>query len=104
MRLTRQDWRGPRAGWTPGSLGHWDVDVVRAGEYQVTVRLAPPDRDGTVSLSLGGRKQRKPVGRGAASLVFESVRLAKGEGELHCEVAGGESAVGVLDVVVRHLR
>src|SRR5262249_11813214 len=34
-RLTRQDWRGPRAGWTPTSLGHWEVTVARAGTYDV---------------------------------------------------------------------
>src|SRR5262249_13715529 len=25
--LTRQDWRGPRAGWGPKALGHWEVQV-----------------------------------------------------------------------------
>lgn len=38
VRLTRQDWRGPKAGWTPQSIGHWELQVERAGKYQVTVR------------------------------------------------------------------
>ena len=104
VRLTRQDWRGPRAGWTPSSLGHWDVDVVRAGEYHVTVRIAPRDRAGTLSLSLGGSKGQKPVEPGAASVVFENVRLSEGEGVLQSEWSDGGTTVGVLDVVVRHLR
>jgi hypothetical protein len=104
VRLTRQDWRGPRAGWTPTSLGHWDVDVVRAGEYQVTVRIAPSDRAGTLSLSLGGSNRKKPVEPGAASVVFENVRLSQGEGVLQGEWSDGETTVGVLDVVVRYLR
>ena len=29
--LTRQDWRGPRSGWNSDSLGHWEVDVAKAG-------------------------------------------------------------------------
>jgi arylsulfatase A-like enzyme len=37
VRLSRQDWRGPQAGWKPGSLGYWAVRVERAGEYEVTL-------------------------------------------------------------------
>ena len=29
--LTRQDWRGPRAGWKPNDLGYWEVRIVRGG-------------------------------------------------------------------------
>ena len=31
--LTRQDWRGPRPGWEPNDLGHWEVNVVRGGRF-----------------------------------------------------------------------
>jgi arylsulfatase A-like enzyme len=37
VRLTRQDWRGPKAGWNKDSLGHWEVDIVRGGKYKVTI-------------------------------------------------------------------
>ena len=104
VRLTRQDWRGPQAGWSPESVGHWEVDVVRAGEYQVTVRFAQAGRAGTVALSLGGARRQKPVEAGAASVVFEKVRLARGPGVLECGVALGESTVGALDVLVSRLR
>jgi hypothetical protein len=104
VRLTRQDWRGPRAGWSPDSVGHWEVDVVRAGEYQVTVRFAQASRAGTVALSLGGERRQKPVDVGAVSVVFENVRLARGGGVLECDVVLGESTVGALDVLVSRLR
>jgi arylsulfatase A-like enzyme len=104
VRLTRQDWRGPRAGWTPTSLGHWDVDVVRAGEYRVTVRLAPADRAGTVTLSLAGSKEQKRVQAGAASVVFENATLSSGEGMLQAEWGDGGAPVGALDVVLEHIR
>ena len=29
VRLSRQDWRGPKAGWTPQSEGHWEIEVDR---------------------------------------------------------------------------
>jgi hypothetical protein len=44
--LTRQDWRGPRAGWGPKDLGYWDVDIAEAGDFEITIHLvtdaAPP--------------------------------------------------------------
>lgn len=38
VRLTRQDWRGNRAGWAADSAGDWEVTFERAGEYEVTLR------------------------------------------------------------------
>jgi arylsulfatase A-like enzyme len=37
VRLTRQDWRGPKAGWAKDSVGHWEVSVATAGKYEVKV-------------------------------------------------------------------
>ena len=37
VRLSRQDWRGPKAGWAPDSIGHWEVKVERTGKYKVTL-------------------------------------------------------------------
>ncbi|HYH65990.1 MAG TPA: arylsulfatase [Urbifossiella sp.] len=42
VRLSRQDWRGPKAGWAADSVGHWEVRFERAGRYTVTVRAARP--------------------------------------------------------------
>lgn len=38
VRLTRQDWRGPNAGWTPTSIGHWAVAPAADGDYELVVR------------------------------------------------------------------
>jgi hypothetical protein len=38
VRLSRQDWRGPKAGWEADSVGHWDVTVERTGRYEVRLR------------------------------------------------------------------
>ena len=42
VRLTRQDMRGPKAGWAPEAEGHWVVKIDRAGEYEVTIRGRSP--------------------------------------------------------------
>jgi arylsulfatase A-like enzyme len=38
VRLSRQDWRGPNAGWAADSVGHWEIEFAREGRYQLTVR------------------------------------------------------------------
>ncbi len=38
VRLTRQDWRGPNAGWTATSVGHWVIEPTKDGEYEVVVQ------------------------------------------------------------------
>src|SRR5690606_32440827 len=48
VMLTRQDWRGPRAGWDAKSLGHWEVLVTRPAECEFKVRFAPTTGDATV--------------------------------------------------------
>ena len=41
VRLTPQDWRGPQAGWTPQSLGHWEVNVAQPGVYEISGPFEP---------------------------------------------------------------
>jgi arylsulfatase A-like enzyme len=41
-RLSRQDWRGPKAGWTPESVGQWEIFVERDGEYEIALRSKSP--------------------------------------------------------------
>jgi hypothetical protein len=53
VRLTRQDWRGPNAGWNRESIGHWDVDVARAGKFTVTVISRDPFVDFQVNVARG---------------------------------------------------
>jgi arylsulfatase A-like enzyme len=42
VRLSRQDWRGPKAGWAPDAIGHWDLRADRVGHYRFTVRSRVP--------------------------------------------------------------
>src|SRR5207253_2093619 len=36
--LTRQDMRGPKAGWAADAEGYWEVKIERAGRYELTLR------------------------------------------------------------------
>ena len=69
VRLTRQDMRGPKAGWAADAEGHWVVRIDRPGRYEVTVRGNKPfDQFGAEvkydkqTIGLGGQQ----LGGGAA--------------------------------------
>lgn len=53
VRLSRQDWRGPDAGWTPESRGYWECFVEREGRYEITLRSKSPFTES--SLKVAGR-------------------------------------------------
>jgi arylsulfatase A-like enzyme len=104
VRLTRQDWRGAHAGWTATSLGHWEVDVLRPGTYDVTLRFANVNKPGTISFALGEATLQKEVPAGAVTTTFNQVRLARGAGRLESWVTQDDRRIGMLDVVVTHVR
>lgn len=53
--LTRQDWRGDRAGWGPESIGQWYVELAEPGDYRFDVVLLKPVT-GRLTLSVNDRK------------------------------------------------
>lgn len=56
--LTRQDWRGPKAGWGPKSVGHWEVNVEKAGIYELKIIAPRHAENGSVEFEadLKGKK------------------------------------------------
>ncbi len=93
--LTRQDWRGPRAGWDEDSLGYWEVEVARPGAYAVTLPLQPDRAAGEAHLKLGRVALRRQLEKGAASCRFDPVRLEAGRARLEAWVTVGGKPVGV---------
>ncbi|MGD9720980.1 MAG: arylsulfatase [Pirellulales bacterium] len=78
ITLTRQDWRGPQAGWRNEGLGHWDVDFAAAAPYDVTVRMPPLSAPGKVRLQIGTIEQIEPVAAGADQATFRAMELPPG--------------------------
>jgi arylsulfatase A-like enzyme len=103
VRLTRQDWRGPQAGWTPQSLGYWEVNVARPGVYEVTVRLNEIDQPAIVHFALGQVRMQQEVPSKAGRVVFSKVRLPSGVGQLECLVEQPGVKTGVLDVEIKRI-
>ena len=93
--LTRQDWRGPEAGWAPRDIGHWEVDVLDPGPYRIELRFAKTAEPAKVRLELGEAKAEADVPKDAESAVFEGVRLPAGPGDLRASIEDAKGRSGV---------
>ncbi len=104
-RLTRQDWRGPRAlEWTkPTSLGHWEVTVEREGTFDVTVRFPPAAEDRKAGFRLGGKNAEEDLPAKSETVTFHRLNLSKGDARLEAWAEGGGTAVGPTDVTVKRV-
>jgi hypothetical protein len=103
VSLTRQDWRGPRAGWQTDSLGHWEVEVARPGRYRVTLTLRPPRGAGVAHFQLRGADETRAVDAGASTVVIEPVTLDAGPGRLNAWLDQRDKTVGVWSADVERL-
>ena len=95
VTLTRQDWRGPRAGWGTNSLGHWEVQVAQDGLYDVTLRFPAVTDSCTAHFSLGEMTLEQTVSTSAAKCAFTSVRLTAGPARLEAWVERNRRTFGV---------
>jgi len=102
--LTRQDWRGPRAGWRRDSLGFWEVRVAREADYKVILRFAAAKVPGSAVLKIAGTTSRQPIAPKATTVTFRAVHLGAGPARLEAELRHGEKKRGVeyVDVFLVH--
>lgn len=103
VTLTRQDWRGPQAGWEADSVGHWEVDVATPGNYDVAVRTFPAPGDGAADFALNGVTTRATVEQGSEEIHFPNIRLEKGKGRLEAVLSYGGKRAGARYVDVKKL-
>ena len=73
--LTRQDWRGPQASWSPKGLGYWEIAVPRGGGFEVQCRFDPPKRPAVIHLKLQTQELSHKVQPGTAEYTFAPVAL-----------------------------
>jgi arylsulfatase A-like enzyme len=85
--LSRQDWRGTTAGWSPASNGHWEVDIRSSGRYNVRVRTHKLEAAAKLTLRVGEITRSLDVAAGAESGSFEGMALPSGETRVAAEIA-----------------
>jgi hypothetical protein len=99
--LTRQDWRGPRAGWERNDLGFWEVQVARSGRFEITLHVTPRRFPTVAHFALNGTIREQALPAGSTLCVFHAVPLAAGTGRLEAWIEGNRATAGVVDVIVR---
>jgi hypothetical protein len=101
--LTRQDWRGPRAGWDAGSIGHWEVQIAQPGTYRVSARFAAAPAAMEAALTVAGHTALSPVRQGDSSARFAQLELETGPTRLECTLHTETTALGVQYVDVERI-
>lgn len=97
--LTRQDWRGPKAGWGPKSVGHWDVEVAKAGKFEIDITAPAGTSKGVARLIHENLTVSAPVVDGK-SRMFD-VSLPAGPMRLQIMIRNGTDEIGARFVEVR---
>jgi arylsulfatase/arylsulfatase A len=103
VTLTRQDWRGPQAGWRTDGLGYWEIEVARAGTYDITARVPAEQSVRTVRLRIGQLEHARSLAAQADRVTFDALRLAPGTYRVEAIVERGQSRAGAhyIDLLAR---
>ena len=100
--LTRQDWRGPKAGWGAESEGYWDVVVSRGGTFRLKIDFAPMKEKRTLNVQVSGVARTVEVAANTNSAELD-VRLPKmGDAKLEVWLEGAQR-VGATYVTVERV-
>jgi arylsulfatase A-like enzyme len=94
--LTRQDWRGPAAGWTPRSHGSWELEAAQPGSYDVRLRFAPLPAAAKINLRVAGQTLSKEGAPGTKEMLFPDLALPAGPFTLYPWIEVGPETLGVL--------
>ena len=101
--LTRQDWRGSQADWSPRGIGYWEVNVVTAASYEIKFRFDELKKDAEASLACGTFSASEPLKAGATEYTFPKVQLPAGPARFEPRILQGKAVLGVKYVEVRRL-
>src|SRR6185295_5614248 len=71
--LTRQDWRGPKAGWGKDSNGAWLVEVEKETKFDVTLRFRAPGQKCALTYAYCGKTVEAELDADSTSLTLRGV-------------------------------
>lgn len=100
--LTRQDWRGNEAGWTPQSIGHWEVEFANPGKYRFELLLGEPLTGRVVTLA-DDREIASAMVAGEKQALLGPLELPAGPARLKFVLEGANSERGPHQVVVERV-
>jgi hypothetical protein len=98
--LTRQDRRGQGADERAEGVGCWELQVIRAGRYEVVVHVAESRTDSRLHLAIGKVSLEEPLNPMKASQSFSAFTLNAGPATVQAWSERDGVRTGVLDVTV----
>lgn len=98
MILTRQDWLGKS--WGPGSTGHWEVEVAKAGKADVEVIFHPSQVEGEGEITLLVGDKKLTTKSADSRVTFKGVEISKGKLRLEGQRSGPGKAKGAWQLIV----
>ncbi|MCX5758428.1 MAG: hypothetical protein NTU83_07985, partial [Candidatus Hydrogenedentes bacterium] len=101
--LTRQDWRCETNWSDPKSIGYWEVNVARAGRYDVACEFEPRSTSEQARFKLGNADRQMDVPAGAGTCTFKGVPIDRAEGRLEMTVTLDRKPAGVQYVTVTRM-
>jgi arylsulfatase A-like enzyme len=96
--LTRQCWRG--GGWEPDAIGHWDLQVMSAGSYNIKLLFDAKHVPETASLQFGNTEKRMPVPPESTTCTFSDLKLTPGDIQIEPTLKSSTHIRGVYQMVV----
>jgi len=83
-------------------VGHWELEVVRAGRYEMTVHVPGSKPGSRLHMRIGEASIEQPIQAGSEglSLSLPAVRLKAGPARLQAWTESDGTSRGVLDVTV----
>ncbi len=107
VTLTRQDWRMQSSdGWGRKDpvLGHWEVDNLSTGPYDITVTLAEPTtKSSKVQIAFRDFRKTVQIKAEETQVQFRNVTLETGQGNFQASLDNGSKPRGVWHVKINRL-
>jgi arylsulfatase A-like enzyme len=100
VRLSRQDWRGPKAGWGPDNLGHWEIKIERAGKYKVTIWF-PGEFEG-YSVRVGSKMEKATQLKMKDTTTFE-MDLSEGKADIEGVITADGKTRSVIHIQLEYI-
>jgi arylsulfatase A-like enzyme len=98
--LTRQDWHLLDE-YNPALGGFWELNVARAGRFEIGLHLRPSDSAGRSHIRIQEQELSQPVAAGAEHVVIRGVGLNQGPARLHAWLEAVQPANRLLDAELK---
>ena len=86
--LTRQDWRGPLAGWRTFDEGYWQVKIEKERNFRIELYFTPQNVDRELTVRFLNSEKKEKIPANVKMVAIESMKLPMGNGKFEATISG----------------